>query len=194
MTNHHIFLARPLRALTALAAALAFAVSAIAAGGASAAVHAPPGGADVSTAITTAATSNYREIVNFAYNQCIDAPNGVLNVRLRLASCSGSDTQKWSFVAASSPNTYYLVNKRSGYCAGVNHGTSFPGEAVDQWYCEGTQGQQWVQSFRVIGGVSYQQFRHAGTNQCLDTVGGRGSQLMQWYCGAANDAGTWLVR
>jgi hypothetical protein len=174
-------------------AGLAVTVLAIAVAGASAAVQAPIAGANASTAITTAAWLNHHYIVNFAYGGCIDAPNSLLNVRLRLAACLGSSTHDWSFVAASSPNTYYLVNVASGYCAEVNNNSGSPGEAVDEWYCNGTQAEQWVQSFRVIDGTVYQQFRHAGTNQCLDTVGGRDSQLMQWYCDAANDAQTWWV-
>lgn len=37
--------------------------------------------------------------------------------------------------------------------------------------------------------------RHAGTNQCLDTVGGPGSQLMQYTCGQAAPANvqSWIT-
>jgi len=151
---------------------------------------------DVSNRIKAAAAGNFHQIVNLAFNnQCIDAPNGTLNVVLKLTTCnSNSDSQKWSFVAASAPNTFFLVNKRSGFCAEVNNGTSTPGELVDQFHCNGTQSEQWVQSFRVVDGVSYQQYTHAGTSLCLDTVGSAGSQLMQFNCGASNDAQTWLVR
>ena len=86
-----------------------------------------------------AAAGNFHEIVNLAFNQCIDAPNGALNVILKVAACNGSDTQKWSFVAAPSPNTFFLVNKRSGFCAEVNNGTSTPGERVDEFHCNGSQ-------------------------------------------------------
>jgi hypothetical protein len=150
--------------------------------------------ADTSDRFKAAADSNYHEIVNLAYDQCIDAPNGALNVILKLAPCNGSGSQKWAFVLAAAPSTYYLVNRRSGYCAEVNGGTTVPGERVDEWFCNGTTAEQWVQSFRVIGGVAYQQFRHTGTGLCLDTVGGPGSQLMQWHCDPNNDAQTWLVR
>jgi hypothetical protein len=150
---------------------------------------------EIASQIQAAAAVNFHEIVNFAFgNQCVDAPGGVLNVVLRIAACNGSDTQKWSFVAASSPNTFFLVNKRSGFCAEVNNGTSNPGELVDEFHCDGSQAEQWVQSFRVVDGVSYQQYRHLGTSLCLDTVGGAGSQLMQFSCGSSNNAQTWLVR
>ena len=150
--------------------------------GASAAVATP----DSATRITSAAaTRSYHEIVNYANNQSIEAPGGVLNVRLRLARCNpGSRAQKWAFVVdSSSANTYYLVNQAGGFCAEVNNGTSTAGEAVDEYFCNGTRSEQWARSFRVINGVAYQHFTHAGTDLCLDTVSGPGSQLMQWFCG-----------
>jgi hypothetical protein len=151
----------------------------------------PP--ASLNTSAHGALTVNFHQIVNLAFSQCMDAPNGTLNVVLRIAACTNSDTQKWAFVATSSPGIFNLVNKRSGFCAEVNNGTSTAGELVDEFHCDGGQAEQWVQSFRVIDGVTYQQFRHAGTQLCLDTVGAAGSQLMQFNCGAANDAQTWLV-
>lgn len=152
------------------------------------------GFATVGTADAAAADVNYREIVNLAHGQCLDAPGGALNVQLKLAKCNGTDSQKWVFVPASAPNTYYFVNKRSRYCAEVNGGTSTPGERVDQWLCNGTTAEQWVQHLRPLAELVYQRFEHAGTGLCLDTVGGAGSQLMQWYCDPGNDAQTWLVR
>jgi hypothetical protein len=35
--------------------------------------------------------------------------------------------------------------------------------------------------------VPYLQLRHAGTNQCLDTVGGRNSDMMQFDCDNGGD-------
>jgi hypothetical protein len=179
---------------TALAGALLTGISMVSlATGASAAAPAFRATVEDSGRLTIAASS-YHEIVNYAYNQCLEAPGGTLNVRLRLAGCNGSGTQKWAFVAAPSANTYYLVNRAGGFCAEVNNGTSSPGEAVDEYYCNGTAAEQWVQSARVISGLLYQHFTHSGTALCLDTVGGAGSQLMQWYCTPDNDAQTWLVR
>ena len=149
---------------------------------------------EASAATPVANAASHHQIVNLAYNQCVDAPNGTLNVRLKLADCSGSATQEWAFVATPTAGTYYLVNEASGYCAEVNNGTSTPGEAVDEYFCGGTASEQWVQSLRVVNAIVYQQFTHQGTTMCLDTVSGRGSQLMQWYCDSANDAQTWLVR
>ncbi|KUM89748.1 hypothetical protein AQI88_39505 [Streptomyces cellostaticus] len=153
-------------------------------------------GANVSARIAaTAAASSYHEIVNLAYHQCVEAPRGALNVRLRLAECNGlSAAQKWAFVAAPAASTYYLVNQAGGYCMEVNDGTANPGETVDEYFCNGTASEQWVQSFRTVNGIVYQQFTHSGTSLCLDTVSGPGSQLMQWNCDAGNDAQTWLVR
>jgi hypothetical protein len=100
--------------------------------------------------IHAAATGNYHEIVNLAYNQCVDAPHGALNVVLRIATCNGSDTQKWASVAGPSSSTY-LVNKSSGYCAEVNNGTSAPGELVDEWHCDGSQAEQWTRRVPAAG-------------------------------------------
>jgi hypothetical protein len=145
-----------------------------------------------------AAAGEHHLIENRKYHQCLDAPGGALNVRLKLSSCNNSSSsQKWAFVLASATSTYstfYLVNQRSGYCAEVNNGTTIPGERVDQWFCNGTTAEQWDQLDRNIGGVIYSQFRHTGTGLCLDTVSGAGSQLMQWYCDSDNDAQLWLVR
>jgi len=143
----------------------------------------------------TAAAGNFHRIRNRAFDQCITAPNGDLNVVLKLADCDDSDTtQGWAFVSTSSPNVFNIVNQKSGFCMEVNNGTSTPGERVDEFHCNGTAAELWAQSFRVIDGVAYQQYKHSGTNPCLDTVSGRGSQLMQFNCGAGNDAQTWLVQ
>jgi len=143
----------------------------------------------------SAAAGNFHQIKNRAFDQCISAPNGALNVVLKLADCNDSDTtQGWAFVATSSPGVFNIVNQNSGFCMEVNNGTSNPGERVDEFHCNGTTAELWAQSFRVIDGVAYQQYTHSGTNQCLDTVSGRGSQLMQFNCGAGNDAQTWLVQ
>ncbi|MER5435723.1 RICIN domain-containing protein [Streptomyces sp. NPDC002588] len=166
-----------------------------AATGASATVPASGSTVEASARVAApAAATSYHEIVNLAYNQCIEAPGGALNVRLRLADCNGSSTQKWAFVAASTANTYYIVNQAGGYCMEVNNGTADPGETVDVYTCNGTASERWVQSFRVVNAVVYQQFTHEGTTMCLDTVSGPGSQLMQWNCDPNNDAQTWLVK
>jgi hypothetical protein len=130
-------------------------------------------------ALSTAPATQLDGILrNAAYSQCIDAPGGVLNVRLKLVACSGSGTQQWAFMPTGVAKTYVIQNQASGFCMEVNNGTSTPGETVDQFYCNGLASEQWV-----LEGHS---LRHAGTNQCLDTVGGPGSQLMQWTCGQAS--------
>jgi hypothetical protein len=133
------------------------------------------------TALSTApanATPSDGPIRNAAYSQCIDAPGGALNVRLKLVACSGSGTQQWAFTPTGAANTYVIRNKASGFCMEVNNGTSTPKEAVDQYICDGLASEQWVLEGLIL--------RHAGTNQCLDTVGGEGSELMQWTCGDAH--------
>jgi ricin-type beta-trefoil lectin protein len=126
------------------------------------------------------ATPSDGTIRNAAYSQCIDAPGGALNVRLKLVACSSSGTQQWAFMPTGAANTYVIRNQASGFCIEVNNGTSKPGETVDQFTCNGLASEQWV-----LEGLN---LRHAGTNQCLDTVGGPGSQLMQFTCGQAAPA------
>ena len=75
-------------------------------------------------------------------------------------------------MGAASPDTFHLVNKRSGYCAEVNNGTSIAGELVDQWHCNGMASEQWVRSFVSSRDfLTYERYRHLGTGLCLDTVG-----------------------
>jgi hypothetical protein len=90
-------------------------------------------------------------------------------------------------VPTGSANTFFVVNG-SGFCMEVNNGTSTPGEAVDQFDCNGQASEQWV----LGEGLT---MRHAGTHQCLDTVGGRGSRLMQFTCGQSSPpaAQSWIV-
>ncbi|MER7923189.1 RICIN domain-containing protein [Streptomyces sp. NPDC096057] len=164
--------------------------------GASAAASTPDPTAVVSARVAAAAAaSSYHTIKNMAYSQCVDAPGGVLNVRLQLANCNGSTTQNWAFVSTGSTDTYYLVNQASGYCAEVNNGTSVPGETVDEYLCDGLASEQWVEATAIVDQRVGAKFRHVGTNLCLDTVGGTGSQLMQWSCDDAHPAAAqvWTV-
>ncbi|MFC0548983.1 RICIN domain-containing protein [Kutzneria chonburiensis] len=134
-----------------------------------------------------AASDAFRQMRNAAFTQCVDAPGGVLNVRLRLAPCSTLATRRWVFVPTGAPNTFFIVNRASGFCMEVNNGTATPGETVDEFTCDGLTSEQWV-----VEGLS---LRHLGTNQCLDTVGGAGSELMQFTCGQAAPAGaqSWVI-
>jgi hypothetical protein len=74
--------------------------------------------------------------------------------------------------------------------AEVNQGTNVPGERVDTWFWNGTLSEVWSEVPRAIGGVSYE---NAGSHFCLDTVGGAGSELMQWPCDPYNRAQAWLL-
>ncbi|MEV5958227.1 RICIN domain-containing protein [Streptomyces sp. NPDC051987] len=164
--------------------------------GASAATSAADSTAVASARITAAAAaSSYHTIKNLAYGQCVDAPRGVLNVRLQLAVCNGSSTQNWAFVSTGASNTYYLVNQASGYCAEVNNGTSIPGETVDEYFCDGLASEQWTETAVIVNQAAGVKFTHVGTTMCLDTVGGAGSQLMQWNCDDAHpaEAQVWIV-
>jgi hypothetical protein len=173
---------KTLRRLTILTAALFVTVagSVAVAAGASAAATPPGSNAKASTRTKPAAVGNtaYRQIRNAAFTQCVDAPGGLLNVRLKLDTCSSfASTRNWVLVPTGAPNTFFIVNQASGFCMEVNNGTSNPGETVDEFVCDGLASEQWVyENLRL---------RHVGTNQCLDTVGGPGSQLMQFTCGQA---------
>jgi hypothetical protein len=147
------------------------------------------------TGETQAALASYHTIANRAYNQCLDAPNGQLNEVLRLTACANTASQYWQFLqVTASPPTYVLQNYRSGFCVEVNNGTAQPGELVDQWNCNvSSASEQWIEGFRSINGALFANFTHEGTGLCLDTVGGAGSQIMQWTC-QGNDAQTWQVR
>jgi hypothetical protein len=144
--------------------------------------------------LARAAASSFHRIQNRLYSQCVDAPGGVLNVVLKLANCNVLTEQRWAFVAAPAPNTFFLVNQRSGLCAEVNDGTAIPGERVDEFTCSGSTAEQWVPNLINVGGIVYQQFQHVGTNQCLDTVSGQNSQLMQFTCDPTGQAQQWIVQ
>jgi len=160
------------------------------AAGASAATSSPGSEAHASAQIkAAAAANNSQQIRNAAFSQCVDAPGGALNVRLKLSDCSASiGTRRWAFVPTGAANTYFIVNVASSLCMEVNNGTSTPGETVDEYFCNGLASEQWV----LGDGLT---MRHAGTNQCLDTVGGRGSQLMQFTCGQSSPpaAQSWVI-
>jgi hypothetical protein len=166
------------------AALLAIAGSAYAASGASAS----PGAGALPANIL--AGTGYDEIHNVAYGQCVDAPGGVLNVHLSLVPCSMTDTtQAWVLVPTGAASTFFIVNRASGYCMEVNNGTSTPTEPVDEWVCDGLPSEMWIQE------TDTNRLRHFGTNQCLDTVGGPGSELMQFTCGQETPVGvqSWTV-
>lgn len=175
--------------ITTTALLLTGAGSVAVAAGASAATSSPSSAANTPAQIkAAAAATDFHQVRNAAYSQCVDAPGGTLNVRLKLADCSAStSTRRWALVPTGAANTYFVVNKASGFCMEVNNGTSTPGETVDEYTCNGLASEQWV-----LEGLT---MRHAGTNQCLDTVSGRGSQLMQFTCGLASPAGaqSWII-
>jgi hypothetical protein len=152
------------------------------------------GDESATTEVTAQATTTYNRLFNRQYGQCADAPGGAFNVLLKLATCSGEEV-RWSSVPVGPANTYYFVNQQSGLCMEVNNGTATPGERIDAYTCNGSASEQWVRTDIVIGGVSYAQFKHAGTNLCLDTVGSANSNLMQWTCDpiGSNDAQLWRV-
>ncbi|WP_329282182.1 RICIN domain-containing protein [Streptomyces sp. NBC_01451] len=186
------------KSMTASAGALLAAASMVTmAAGASAAAQATGSVTDTSTraaALTTA--SAFHTLKNVAFGQCVDAPGGQLNVRLQLADCNGSSTQNWAFIPVpGAAKTYSLVNQKSGYCAEVNNGTSTPGEAVDAYTCNTSGSEYWTKSNVDVGELTYQKLEHAGTGLCLDTVGGTGSQLMQWDCNNAHPptAQMWIL-
>jgi Ricin-type beta-trefoil lectin domain len=144
----------------------------------------------VDTSVGVNGANGFFSFTNVAYDQCLDAPNGVFNVVLKLSRCNNTDSELWRVVPGVQQGTVRLLNKRSRLCAEVNNATNIPGELVDQFDCNGSPGEDWVEHF--VGG-GYLEFEHAGTGLCLDTVHGPNSQLMQWYCGPSNLAQMWLA-
>ncbi|WP_198154254.1 RICIN domain-containing protein [Catenuloplanes japonicus] len=139
-------------------------------------------------AASASAPVAYQQIRNAVHNQCVDAPGGALNVRVKLSDCSsGEPTRHWALVPTGAASTYFIVNQGSGYCLEVNNGTATPGEAVDQFTCNGSSSEKWIREGLRL--------RHSGTNQCLDTAGGRDSALIQYTCGAEAPAGiqSWII-
>lgn len=156
----------------------------------------PPVTSDIAARIKAAAvTANQYHLKNVEFQQCIDAPNGQLNIVLRLADCDfSSSSQTWAFVVLPDPDplrptSYYLVNQRSGFCAEVNQGTSVPGERVDLWHCDGSDAERWD---RFSSNFSGEVIRNVGSHLVLDTVGGSHSQLMQWFFELDNRAQAWV--
>jgi hypothetical protein len=138
-----------------------------------------------------AAISGQHQIKNVAYNQCVVAPNNLENAGLQLGDCRKSGARAvWQFTPAG--GIFFMSNKSSGFCAEVNDGTSIPGELVDQFTCNGSPAEQWVEAptRRPADGLFYLELKHG--ELCLDTVGGAGSQLMQYTCDG-NDAQLWIV-
>jgi hypothetical protein len=164
--------------------------------GASAATSPAGSEGNVSAQINAAASAAGLNIIrNAAYGGCVDAPGGAFNVQLKLARCVEIDpnvhvprTRQWALVPTGAANTFFIVNADSGLCMEVNDGTSTPGERVDEFTCNGMPSEQWVLDVGLT-------FRHAGTNQCLDTVGGPGTQLMQFTCGQESPRGvqSWII-
>jgi hypothetical protein len=165
-----------MRLATVVAALLLTAGGAAAvSGGASAKTPADP---------TTAAVPGtaYQQIRNLIHDQCVEAPNGAFNIRLKLAACSSDNpTANWVLVPTGVGNTMFIVNMASGFCMTVNGGSSSPFAAVNEFICTGQASQRWVQDGARL--------RHADTNQCLDTVAGASSELMQFTCGQEAPAG-----
>jgi hypothetical protein len=148
---------------------------------------------DVESAIAT-----YHRIVNEKYNQFVNAPNGALNVTLNLARQPAYWYLDADGLDQLGRQKYLLRNLFSGYCAEVNDNSTAPGARVDEWICDGSQqSEQWVKIEHSVNGFSYDYLQHANTDQCLDTVGGADSNLMQYTCDSPNDpqinAQTWDI-
>ena len=155
------------------------------------------GDESATTDVTQQAVRTYNHIQNKQHGQFIDAPGGLFNVTLKLSSSytTALDEILWAPVLVGPGNTYYLMNKFSGLCMEVNNGTATPGERIDEYTCNGSAAEQWVRTDILINNIAYSQFKHAGTNQCLDTVSGANSELMQWTCDpiGSNYAQLWRV-
>jgi hypothetical protein len=148
----------------------------------------------VRPASAEAATSYH--IRNLAYDQCMGAPDLRLNGVLRILPCdSGAGLRRWYTERIPyMGKTYRFRIPGTQLCAEVNQNSAVPGEWVDDWTCNTTSAELWEAIPVMIGWDTYYQFKHAGTELCLDTVGSYGSQLMQWYCDTSiNAAQLWKV-
>jgi hypothetical protein len=136
----------------------------------------------------------HHRIQNAYYQQCVSPRFAQLNEILTMETCSTKYArQYWNLIPATT-SSWYIVNDATNYCAEVNNGTSNPGERVDEWYCDGETSEQWVEvPVALPNGKAAVLLQHAGTNLCLDTVGGTNSQLMQWPCDPGNQTQAWFI-
>jgi hypothetical protein len=138
--------------------------------------------------------TSYHRIENARYQQCVSPRFTQLNEILTMESCTTNYARIHWFLIPATSTSWYLMNYATNFCAEVNNGTSNPGERVDEWYCDGMTSEQWVEvPVTLQDGRPAVQLQHAGTNLCLDTVGGTNSQLMQWPCDPNNPTQAWLL-
>jgi hypothetical protein len=162
---------------------------------ASASTHqAPNSPTSISASLKAAAAGNYHQIVNKAYDQCVDVNQASTapSVQLQIVGCNNTGAQAWAPVLISG-NTYYLVNQNSGDCIDVRNGSTATFAAVQQFPCNGTGAQQWIRTPVFVNGAIWETLMNANSGLCLDTVSGPGSKLMQYTCGG-NDPQLWQVR
>lgn len=158
----------------------------------SAAASAAPAAAPTAAPPGSVVFSGQFQIQNLAYGQCVVPASTSKNATLRLADCRSSGSRAvWTFVKSGDIN--FISNKATGWCMEVNDGTMIPGERVDQFDCNGSGAVQWYElPTRAANGAFYLEIRNAHSNLCLDTVAGRGSDLMQYVCDG-NDAQLWIL-
>ncbi|BCY09003.1 RICIN domain-containing protein [Actinoplanes sp. L3-i22] len=142
-----------------------------------------------------AATAGPFQIYNKAYGQCVDVPGGSTadSVQLRIWPCNGTDAQKWWLEDIGLGATRFR-NVHSNKCIDVRGNSQSPFAVVQQYTCNSTFAQQWSVGV-VLGndGRLWRDPQHYAVNQCLDTVGGATSSLMQYTC-QGNDPQLWMFQ
>jgi len=145
----------------------------------------------VTAGSASASVGQYLDISNIYYRTCATAVNGNLNAAVGQYVCINSDLQLW-FPAnypprqPGQPAYLHLINRYTGYCLEVNNNSTAAGARVDAFYC-GSSGVDWMWTPRVrtVAGI-YGWLEHLvngqPTGECLDTVGGANSVLMQYTC------------
>ena len=95
---------------------------------------------------------------------------------------------------ATSSHTFVLVNQASGYCMGIEGGSSTVGTDAVQWNCNGNPDQQWsIRSIDNVNGLAYFQIEN-NDNLCLGVAGGsatEGAGLVGFTCLGTNHQDQW---
>ena len=100
-------------------------------------------------------------------------------------SPNGGDNQKWTLVAKSGSDAFFVVNVHSGKCLDVTNGYTNNGALLQQWDCWGGDNQAW--RFVQQGDGSYEVVGLA-SNRCIDApldIRTSGVRAQLWDCGGA---------
>jgi hypothetical protein len=128
----------------------------------------------------------FRSIRNNAWGQCAGSAGTAGGTHVSLNTCDSASSRNWVKVPTGQANTFYFVHKLSGLC--LTAPSNSAGQVITIDVCSASPTQSWVQ-------LPDLKLLHLGTGLCLDTVGGPGSELMQWFCGQEAPVGvqSWII-